>query len=87
MRAPTSRRFNDGGIAAEAAATAAGGGQYAELSELFCTAERCPVVVGNTLVYRDDNHITTEYAKVLAPLLTEMVERALAPNQGQLVSF
>ncbi|HKV22809.1 MAG TPA: acyltransferase family protein [Mycobacterium sp.] len=69
--------LNDGGIAAEAAATAAGGGQYAELSELFCTADRCPVIIGNTLVYRDDNHITTEYAKVLAPLLTEMVERAL----------
>jgi hypothetical protein len=50
------------------------------LSELFCTADRCPVIVGNTLVYRDDNHVTTEYARVLAPLLTEMVERALALN-------
>ncbi|WNG95700.1 acyltransferase family protein [Mycobacterium sp. ITM-2016-00318] len=75
---PRTDGLNDAGIAAEAAATAAGGGQYAKLSELFCTAERCPVVVGNTLVYRDDNHITTEYAKVLVPLLTEMVERALA---------
>ena len=75
---PRTEGLNDGGIAAEAAATTAGGGQYAELSELFCTAEQCPVVVGNTLVYRDDNHITTEYAKVLVPLLTEMVERALA---------
>jgi hypothetical protein len=71
---------NDGGIAAEAAATAAGGGQYAELSEFFCSADRCPVIVGNTLVYRDDNHITTEYAKVLAPMLTEIVERALTRN-------
>jgi SGNH domain-containing protein len=69
--------LDDGGIAAEAAATAAGGGRYAELSELFCTTDRCPVVVGNTLVYRDDNHVTTEYAQVLAPLLTESVERAL----------
>jgi hypothetical protein len=32
------------------------------------------------LVFRDDNHITTEYAQVVAPLLTEMVERALALN-------
>jgi hypothetical protein len=72
--------LNDGGIAAESAATAAGGGQYVELSELFCTAERCPVIVGNTLVFRDDNHITTEYAQVLAPLLTEMTERAVALN-------
>jgi peptidoglycan/LPS O-acetylase OafA/YrhL len=72
--------LNDGGIAAEKTAVMAGGGQYADLSELFCTADRCPVVVGNTLVYRDDNHVTIEYAQVLAPLLTEMVERALAPN-------
>jgi peptidoglycan/LPS O-acetylase OafA/YrhL len=79
--APTrAEGLNERGIAAEAAATAAGGGQYAELSDLFCTADRCPVVVGDTLVYRDDNHITTEYAQVLAPIVTEMVERAPALN-------
>jgi hypothetical protein len=72
--------LNDAGMAAESAATAAGGGQYVDLSGLFCTAGRCPVIVGNTLVFRDDNHITTEYARVLAPLLTEMIERALALN-------
>ena len=73
-----SEGLNDAGIAAEAAATMAGGGQYAELSELFCTADRCPVIVGNTLVYRDDNHVTTEYAQVLAPLLAEHVDGALS---------
>ncbi len=75
-----SEGLNDAGIAAEATATAAGGGQYAELSELFCTADRCPVIVGNTLVYRDDNHVTTEYAQVLAPLLAELVDKALSRN-------
>ncbi|WP_197496568.1 SGNH/GDSL hydrolase family protein, partial [Mycobacterium sp. 1274761.0] len=70
--------LNDKGVATEAAATAAGGGQYAALSELFCTPERCPVIVGNTLVYRDDNHVTTEYAKVVAPVLTDMIEGSLA---------
>jgi hypothetical protein len=39
---------NDPGIAAESVAVKAGG-QYADLTELFCTAERCPVIVGNTL--------------------------------------
>ncbi len=75
-----SEGLNESGIAAEAEATTAGGGQYAELSELFCTADRCPAIVGNTLVYRDDNHVTTEYAQVLAPLLAELVDRALARN-------
>ncbi len=68
--------LNEAGIAAEAATTKAGGGQYAELSDLFCTTDRCPVIVGNTLVFRDDNHVTTEYAQVLAPLLAELVDRA-----------
>ncbi len=75
--------LNDAGIAAEAAATAAGGGQYAELSELFCTADRCPVIVGNTLVFRDDNHVTTEYAQVLAPLLAELVDRSASPAAAE----
>jgi SGNH domain (fused to AT3 domains) len=30
---------------------------------------RCPTVVGNLLVYRDSNHLTSAYAEMLAPLL------------------
>ncbi|BBX89720.1 acyltransferase [Mycolicibacterium boenickei] len=71
---------NDNGIAAEAAAVQAGGGQYARLDQYFCTDQRCPVIVGNTLVFRDDNHITAEYAQLLAPVLTRLTESALAPN-------
>ena len=55
----TSTAINETGIAAEAAATKAGGGQYADLTPLFCTADRCPVIVGNTVVYADKNHIST----------------------------
>ncbi|MEU4241638.1 acyltransferase family protein [Actinoplanes sp. NPDC026619] len=34
----------------------------------FCT-DACPPVVGNLLVYRDSNHMTTTYSAALAPLL------------------
>ncbi|MGX6604158.1 acyltransferase family protein [Micromonosporaceae bacterium Da 78-11] len=34
----------------------------------FCT-DTCPAVVGNVLVYRDSNHMTTTYSAALAPLL------------------
>jgi len=34
----------------------------------FCT-DACPAVVGNVLVYRDSNHMTTTYATDLSPLL------------------
>ncbi|MBM3639121.1 MAG: acyltransferase [Actinobacteria bacterium] len=40
----------------------------------FCTANICPVVVGNILVYRDDNHITSAYAKFLGPVLDAALE-------------
>ena len=68
----------DGGISAERAATTAGGGHYADLTDLFCTADRCPVIVGNTLVFRDDNHVTTEYAQLLTPVFGALADRALA---------
>ena len=55
---PRSAAVNRPGIAAEAAAVKAGGGQYADLTDLFCTANRCPVIVGNTLVYVDAGHLT-----------------------------
>ncbi|MGE5697144.1 MAG: acyltransferase family protein [Candidatus Sericytochromatia bacterium] len=69
---------NDGGIAAEAAATTTGGGQYADLTELFCTHQRCPVIIGNNLVYRDDNHVTIEYAQALGPVIAAVADRAMA---------
>ncbi|AQT79344.1 acyltransferase [Mycolicibacterium litorale] len=68
------------GIAAEADMVRAGGGQYADLSALFCTDTVCPVTVGNDLVFRDDNHITVEYAQSLGPVLGLIVDRAMAPQ-------
>ncbi len=75
---PRSTAVNEPGIAAESAATKAGGGQYADLTELFCTADRCPVIVGNTLVYLDENHLTLEYSRLLAPVIGALADRALA---------
>jgi SGNH domain-containing protein len=74
--------LDDNGIAAEKVAVAAGGGDYRDLSAYFCTAERCPVIVGNTLVFRDDNHITIEYARLLGPILADAVGAALAPRRS-----
>jgi peptidoglycan/LPS O-acetylase OafA/YrhL len=65
------------GIAAETAAVKTGGGHYADLTELFCTAERCPSIVGNTLVYRDQGHLTFEYVRLLAPVLGALADRGL----------
>ena len=71
---------NESGIAAESAATTAGGGQYSDLTELFCTTELCPVIVGNTLVYMDETHTTFEYSRQLAPAMGALADRTLAHN-------
>jgi hypothetical protein len=51
------------------------GAQYLDISNWICGPEICPVIVGNILVYRDSNHITTTYARWLSPL----VEAAIGP--------
>ncbi|AQT79177.1 acyltransferase [Mycolicibacterium litorale] len=73
-----STAVNESGIAAETAAAVAGGGQYADVSDLFCTTERCPVVVGNTLVYMDVSHVSIPYSRQLAPAIGTLTDRALA---------
>jgi hypothetical protein len=76
---PRSTAVNEPGIAAESAATNAAGGQYADITKLFCTTDRCPVIVGNTLVYLDwSGHLTLEYSRLLAPVMGALADRALA---------
>jgi hypothetical protein len=77
---PSSKAVNHTGIVAESAATKVGGGQYADITELFCTADRCPVIVGNTLVYVDLHHVTGEYSRLLAPAMRALADRMLAHN-------
>ena len=72
--------LNANGIAAEAQATGLGGGRYADVSDLFCTDQVCPVVVGPDLVFRDDNHLTVSYAQRLAPAVGLLAEQAMAPR-------
>jgi hypothetical protein len=69
--------MNQAGIEAEAVATTTGGGQYVSLTDLFCAPATCPVVVGNQLVFRDDNHLSIDYAQFLTPVLAALVDRAV----------
>ena len=53
----------------------AGGVPVMRTRQWFCAESLCPVVVGNLLVYRDDNHMTMSYSRFVAPL----VDAAVAP--------
>ena len=54
-------------LVAEAARAA--GIKVIDPTSWFCASGRCPIVIGNTLVYKDNSHMTTAYAKAVAPLV------------------
>lgn len=51
-----------------------------DVTPLFSTVDRCPAIVGNTRAYFDENHLTIEYARALAPVIGALADRAPAPN-------
>ena len=50
---------------------------FADLTDYFCDQTTCYPVIGNIIVYRDNNHITATYAKTLALPLKKHLEQAL----------
>jgi len=46
---------------------------FVDMTDYLCTAERCEVVVGNVLVYRDQHHITATYARSMADELGKVI--------------
>ena len=69
------RAIDAGRTAAEAAAAAATGARQIDPTDWLCTPQACPVMLGNTLLYRDADHLTTSGVTLLTPLL----EAALVP--------
>jgi peptidoglycan/LPS O-acetylase OafA/YrhL len=51
---------------------------HLDLSDSICGPETCEAVVGNVLVYRDDDHLTNTYVRTLTPEVEEQL-RAGAP--------
>ena len=47
------------------------GTAFLDFSDKFCAQGKCPVVIGNVLVYKDDNHVSATYMKTLVPAFEE----------------
>jgi hypothetical protein len=45
----------------------------------FCTPTRCPVIVDNIILYRDNAHITPQWSSFLAPVLSDAL-RPIMPR-------
>ncbi|MBN6039477.1 acyltransferase [Amycolatopsis sp. 195334CR] len=50
---------------------------FLDFSDYFCDPVVCPPVIGNVLLYLDDNHVTATYMSTMAPMVEEAVETAL----------
>ena len=62
-------------LAVERAAAEQVGAAFVDPTDWFCTADRCPVMIGDILIYRDATHITTIASSWFRPLL----DASLAP--------
>jgi len=60
-----------------AAAVAAAGAVPMDPTAWFCTPRVCPVIIGNVLVERDDNHMTATYSRTVVPVLAERLGATL----------
>jgi hypothetical protein len=71
--------LEDGNLEA-AAARAVPGVSYLSLLPYVCGASSCHVVIGGTIVYFDDQHLSASFSRSLAPYLGAAVERALVSS-------
>lgn len=48
---------------------------------IFCDAKTCFPIIGNAVVYRDDNHLTDTFARSLAPFMEQIISQAAEAKQ------
>ena len=53
------------------------GGRYIDVLALFCT-DICPSVIGDVIVYFDDDHVTQTYAQTLTPYVSLLMQDVLS---------
>jgi peptidoglycan/LPS O-acetylase OafA/YrhL len=53
------------------------GSYLVDLSDYYCTADKCLTIIGHVPVYRDADHITATFARSLAPFLLLGIRAAL----------
>jgi peptidoglycan/LPS O-acetylase OafA/YrhL len=67
-----------GRLAVELAVAKAHHADFATTSDWLCTPSKCPVVIGDLLVYRDNSHITTAASSWLTPYLAAVLKPLVA---------
>ncbi|WP_104092160.1 acyltransferase family protein [Arthrobacter sp. GMC3] len=52
----------------DAVAPSLPGTKFLDFSSFFCPDTSCPAVIGNVIVYKDDNHVTRTFMETLTPI-------------------
>ena len=55
-----------------------GSGHFRTLHDQICTYDPCPLVQGDTLIWRDGGHLTITFARRLAPSMRKLLTEVLA---------
>jgi hypothetical protein len=50
---------------------------YADYTEAYCSANSCPPVINNIVVYRDDSHISATFSMTLKDRLEKSINEAM----------
>jgi hypothetical protein len=62
-----------GKLEAERAVAEQNGARFVDTSDWLCTATDCPVIIGDILMFRDINHLTTFAAEWFTPMIEAVV--------------
>jgi hypothetical protein len=77
--------FHPGHDRVERAAARAAGGSFVDLSRKVCPYDPCPLIIGDTMLWRDQAHITARFSRQLWPSLRRSLLAALQdvlPSSG-----
>ncbi|WP_245851222.1 acyltransferase family protein [Brachybacterium vulturis] len=73
---PREQAFKESLVEAEDQAIEEAGDEAArvDLTRYFCNAQTCPLVIGNTVVFRDTHHLTETFSRQMAEPLWKEIE-------------
>jgi peptidoglycan/LPS O-acetylase OafA/YrhL len=74
------RAVETGKLEAERAAADRAAARFIDTSDWLCTATDCPLIIGDILMFRDINHLTTVAADWFTPMLEAVVMPYLRGN-------
>jgi hypothetical protein len=70
--------INSSAVAGVRLGAAPAGATFVDLTDWLCNARRCPTVIGSTLVYTDEHHLSATFSKELGPAVYDALSPLIA---------